>query len=751
MVPATIFEQHFSKFGDEYLKTRLCIQGFQIQSLSTFPLERLNPTPKYSPKASMPYDSFNYLSSKSRNILPHGKILVLFLLAFLMLLPAAIPAPAKSPVPTQISSQTTSAISPNVTPDFSMSGNPASVTTTPASTRTTQITLTSIGGFTGQVYMFASSFSLPAFPLDLNPSNVSLSSGTASSTLTITVPSNASPGPNTVFIDSTGGCTLFHFLEISVNVTGPDFTVTSEKTQMTLAPGGSDTAKIDLTSLNGFSGSISLNSFSQFTTSFNPSTVTLSPGGTSSSILTVTAPIATSPGNYTVSVEGSLFSSFLFHSADIQVTVTGQAIVMDATQHFLTLIVGGASNSSTITVKPTGGFTGQVTLTASPQTPLSPSLSNTTVTLPPVGTSMLTVSAPLGTKAQSYFIVINGTGTSSPVHSSTAVIVQVKQPDFEISVDPFFMAVVAGGSPCTSTVSLTSVLGFTGNVGLALKGSPNVIAALNPTTVTVPGTSTLTVSAPSGAVPGFYTLEVNGTSSSPARTHSAFADILVIGPDFALSANPDPLTIMAGSSGASTISLTSILGFSGTVSLTASSSDPELIPTLSQASISGSQTSTLSVAVAPGTVPGDFYSVQVNGTSGQLTLNLSSDKSHRARLLHYSQSFVYNRKRGNLDHLNDNNHTDQRVLVIRRSLRIAQLSELERFHPARHRYQRIVRRDVEYQLYDPGLLLGRHQWLQHYQHRRLSLQQHHDQRHSCPTRLLHSSQSTLPDDHGRRF
>src|SRR5207302_10094694 len=90
----------------------------------------------------------------------------------------------------------------------------------------------------------------PAFPLDLNPSNVSLSSGNASSTLTITVPSNASPGPNTVFIDSTGGCTLFHFLEISVNVTGPDFTVISEKTQMTLAPGDSDSAKMDLTSLS---------------------------------------------------------------------------------------------------------------------------------------------------------------------------------------------------------------------------------------------------------------------------------------------------------------------------------------------------------------------------------------------------------------------------------------------------------------------------------------------------------------------
>ena len=407
----------------------------------------------------MSSDSFRYPNSKSQSIVKNWKLVVLFGLVFLMLLPYAFTAPSKTSTPLHVSSQAAPAVFPSVSQDFSISANPASITTTPGSTKTVQLTITGIGGFTGQVYMSASSFSFPEFPLSLNPPIVSLSSGTATSTLTITIPNNASPGPNTVFIDSTGGCALFHFLDISVNVNAPDFTITSEKGQMTLAQGGSDMAKIDLTSLNSFSGSVSLFSFSQFTTSLNPTSVTLTPFGTSSSILTITAPVTIAPGNYTVGVEGS--SGSVFHSADVLVMVTGPSIALDASRHFLTLIAGGASNSSTITVNALGGFTGQVTLSASPATPLMPALSAPIVNVPPTGSSVLTVIAPSGTKAQSYLIDI--TGTSGSVQGSTIVDVQVKQPDFEISTDPFFIAVVAGGSSCMSTVSLTSVLGESEN------------------------------------------------------------------------------------------------------------------------------------------------------------------------------------------------------------------------------------------------------------------------------------------------
>jgi uncharacterized membrane protein len=563
----------------------------------------------------MSSDSFSYLASKSRSVVKHWKFLALFGLVFLMLLPYTFPAPSGASTPLHVSTQAASIVSPSVSQDFSIVANPTSITTTRGSTKTVQLAITGIGGFTGQVYMSASSFSFPEFPVSLNPPIVSLSSGTATSALTITVPSNASPGPNTVFIDSTGGCTLFHFLDISVNVNAPDFTITSEKSQMTLAQGGSNTAKIDLTSLNSFSGSVSLFSFSQFTTSLNPTSVTLTPSGTSSSTLTITAPVTLAPGNYTVGVEGS--SGSLFHSAEILVTVTGPSIALDASRHFLTLIAGGASNSSTITVTALGGFTGQVTLAASPATPLAPSLSAPTVTVPPTGSSVLIVTAPVGTKAQSYLIDI--TGTSGSVKGSTFVDVQVKQPDFEISTDPFFIAVVAGGSSCASTVSLTSVLGFTANVGLTLKGSPSVTATLSTASVNVPGTSTLTISAPSGAVPGFYSLEVNGTSVSPARTHSASLDVLVIGPDFSVSASPDPVTVMAGSSGTSTVSLNPILGFSNPVNLVASSFDPQLTVSVSPTSITPGTPATLIITPALGTVPGNFYSVQVNATSGQIT------------------------------------------------------------------------------------------------------------------------------------
>src|SRR5467141_4087513 len=103
----------------------------------------------------MSSDSFSYLMPKSRNVAKYWKILALFSLSFLMLVPAASAAPAGSSSPSQISQQAASSVSPNVGADFSLTANPASVTTTAGSTKTVQITVASLNGFSGQVYMNA--------------------------------------------------------------------------------------------------------------------------------------------------------------------------------------------------------------------------------------------------------------------------------------------------------------------------------------------------------------------------------------------------------------------------------------------------------------------------------------------------------------------------------------------------------------------------------------------------------------------
>jgi len=87
-------------------------------------------------------------------------------------------------------------------------------------------------------------------------------------------------------------------------------------------------------------------------------------------------------------------------------------------------------------------------------------------------------------------------------------------------------------------------------------------------------------------------------------------------PDFTISASPNPITINAGSSGTSTITVNSLNGFAGTVQL--SSPPSGLTASLSLTSITASGTSILTVTVPTGTATGT-YSVTVTGVSESIS------------------------------------------------------------------------------------------------------------------------------------
>jgi len=98
-------------------------------------------------------------------------------------------------------------------------------------------------------------------------------------------------------------------------------------------------------------------------------------------------------------------------------------------------------------------------------------------------------------------------------------------------------------------------------------------------------------------------------------------------PDFGMTASPRSITVSAGSSGTSSIALTSLNNYVGTVSLTSSitsSSISVVQPTvsLSPTSISlpssGTGLSTLTVSTSLLTTPG-IYTVSVRGTSGSMS------------------------------------------------------------------------------------------------------------------------------------
>ena len=88
-----------------------------------------------------------------------------------------------------------------------------------------------------------------------------------------------------------------------------------------------------------------------------------------------------------------------------------------------------------------------------------------------------------------------------------------------------------------------------------------------------------------------------------------------VGPDFTIAANPSSVSFLAGTSATSTITVTSLGGFTGTVGLTTASVPSGVSTTCVPASISGgSGTSTCTLSSsAPGA-----YTVTVTGTSGTL-------------------------------------------------------------------------------------------------------------------------------------
>jgi hypothetical protein len=173
-------------------------------------------------------------------------------------------------------------------------------------------------------------------------------------------------------------------------------------------------------------------------------------------------------------------------------------------------------------------------------------------------------------------------------------------------------AAVTVGQSASSTITITAVNGFLGVVTLTDTAPAGLVCgAITPSSVTGSGTATVSCSA---TVSGSYKLPVTGTSGS--LTHSATATFTFNGAqDFTMAASPTTVNVNSGVSGTSTITVSSLNGFTGTVALATSISPSSgLICTLSTTAVSGSGTSVLSCSGTTG-----VYTVMVTGTNVALS------------------------------------------------------------------------------------------------------------------------------------
>ena len=191
----------------------------------------------------------------------------------------------------------------------------------------------------------------------------------------------------------------------------PDFTMSVAPSSQTMAPGGTTNYTVTVGSLAGFSEGVTL-SVSGLPAGANGSFIQNPvPGGSGTSVLTVTTSSTTPVGSYTLTITGTSTTSGKIHTVSATLVVAPPDFSISASPSSRT-VKRGSSTTYTVTVTPSIGFSGTVSfgVRGLPRNVTGTFSSST------VNTSTLTINTQNGTAKGTSTLTITGT-SGSLVHS----------------------------------------------------------------------------------------------------------------------------------------------------------------------------------------------------------------------------------------------------------------------------------------------------------------------------------------------
>jgi phospholipase C len=192
------------------------------------------------------------------------------------------------------------------------------------------------------------------------------------------------------------------------------------------------------------------------------------------------------------------------------------------------VVSSGGAATSTVTVTPAQGYTGNVNLSCSSISGSPPGIScsfnpaSVTISNSNPGTSTLTVSTSTAVPAANYTVSVTGADANdaSPSNGTQALTfttVAAGAVGYALSATSFTPASVTAGNAAWSVVSVIPINGYTGNVALTCSSSAGA-CLLNPSSVAIDGAnsgnSTLTVSTPSSPPTAKYNVSVTGNDAN---------------------------------------------------------------------------------------------------------------------------------------------------------------------------------------------------------------------------------------------
>lgn len=320
------------------------------------------------------------------------------------------------------------------------------------------------------------------------------------------------------------------------------------------------------------------------TITINPVSLTITtsalPGGTIGTAYSQTLQVSGGVAPYTWSVSAGSLPAGLSLAASTGVISGSPATA--ATSTFTVEVKDSESTPQTamaslsITVSPTGLT---ITTLGLPAATVGTAYSQTLQAGGGVAPYTWTVSAgslPSGLSLAAGSGVISGTPTASGISSFT---IEVKDSEstpltatvkLSITVNPTALVVTTSSLPA-GTVGTAYSQTLQASGGVAPYTWSVSIGTLPAGLSLAPGTGVIS-GTPTAAASSNFTVEVKDSESTPEAA-SASLSITVnasVSPSFSLAASPTSLTIVAGQSGTSTITLTPAGGFSGTVNLSCS-------------------------------------------------------------------------------------------------------------------------------------------------------------------------------------
>jgi len=368
------------------------------------------------------------------------------------------------------------------------------------------ITFTSLNGFAGGMMLEAGPLSvLPPNPrTDFFPSYPVVSLGGTNSTEFVVIADQYTGlGIYNVWVSAStnvmvGFGWIGHAIPMTITVegpvTGPDFALSSQPSNVDLSIGSTSTSTISLSSVNSFSGTLTLQAEGYgVLRNLSQTAVTISPVFSASSTLTVTAPAPYQIDGYPLWYTGSGKTSILVIASDstglshwiwVNETIAPVSVVVNPTQFSLQK---GSSATSQIVVSSLSGFNLTVAMSATispagPTISLSNNFINFTASSAPV-TLTLTINVSSTVSPGDYVVLVTATAMSHRwfyqcdyynMTNTTPVNVYAVGPSPPPSGGP-------GPSPSTQPSGLAGIFGlptgeFYGIIGVAAAAMALVIS-----------------------------------------------------------------------------------------------------------------------------------------------------------------------------------------------------------------------------------------------------------------------------------